>query len=172
MKAVTEVQNTKVQALEELSHKRNNVMNLQQGLNNQNRVNLALPQNITTTPSAITEQALSRVPFPTPSTTSQTTKSGIIFDAPKLNRNHSMLRTFVAKLRLKILGNGDRFSSVAHQLMYATERLEYTALKQIIPYITSTGVNFGHLKFFITILESGFGNSYRVATAERVLEYH
>lgn len=94
-------------------------------------------------------------------------KSECIPDPLKFNGNSDILRTFVALLKLKILGNSDRFPSVAHQLMYATGRLESMALEQIMPYISPTGVNLASLEALITILESTFGDPDRVAMAER-----
>lgn len=54
--------------------------------------------------------------------------------------------------------------------MYATRRLKSTALEQIIPYITSTGVSLSGLEALITILENAFGDPDQVATVEQELE--
>lgn len=112
------------------------------------------------------ESAPSGVPYSLLPTVSQTTKLESILNPTKFNGNHTMLRTFVAQLRLKIIGNSNSFPAVAHQLIYTTGRLNSTTLEQIMFYITSTGVNFANLKALITFLESAFQDPDRIATVE------
>lgn len=92
-------------------------------------------------------------------------------DPPKYSGDRSTLRPFVAQLRLKLLGNADKFPDAQHALMYTIGRLEGIALEQILPFVTATSVELADTNTLITILESAFGDPDRLATAEREMDH-
>jgi len=91
-------------------------------------------------------------------------------DAPMFSgRVRTELRPFIAKLRLKLHFNRDRYSGEQDKLAYAVQRLEDLALAQIIPFVANHRIDLPDVDALITILENAFGDPDRVATAEREL---
>jgi hypothetical protein len=65
----------------------------------------------------------------------------------------------------------NRFPDEQAKMRYAFNRLSGLALKQILPHVRETGeVGLEDLPGFIQLLEAAFGDSDRVATAERNLK--
>lgn len=50
--------------------------------------------------------------------------------------NKTKLSEFVTKLRLKIIGNADRYPTTQEKLVYAANKLDGTAINYVMPYVT------------------------------------
>ena len=92
-----------------------------------------------------------------------------IFDGTK-----AKLREFATKLRLKMIGNADRFPTSHEKLVYAANRLERTAMDQMMPYITvdegkQTRIDLESYEDLIRILEGAFGDPNKKVTAQKTL---
>lgn len=90
-------------------------------------------------------------------------------DAPKYSGKPEELRPFLAQLRLKLNGEPDHFATVQQQLGYAINRLEGSALDQLMPHIHDDRIDLPDFAAFRTILETAFGDPDRRRTAERRL---
>jgi len=98
-----------------------------------------------------------------------TAKPESIPDPPVFSGERKELRSFIAGLRLKVIGNASRFPTDQHQLIYAFGRLGGIAREQIMPYVRTGQIDLANLEALITVLDNAFGDPNRVATAEREL---
>lgn len=97
------------------------------------------------------------------STSTKEHRSDKIPDPPMFDGNKTKLREFVTKLRLKMIGNADRYPTTQEKLVYAANRLEGTAMDQVMPYITvdaakKTKTELEGYENLIQILENAFGD--------------
>lgn len=91
-------------------------------------------------------------------------------DPDKFSENPANLPNFFLQLNIKLVANHDRFLNEQSKLMYACNRLTGNAAIQLNPYINSDSVKITNITPFINIVENAFGNSDKVATAERELD--
>ena len=80
----------------------------------------------------------------------------------------------MTKLCLKIIGNADQFPSSHEKLVYAANRLEGTAMDQLMPYITvdegkQTMIDLESYEDLIRILEGAFGDTNKKVIAQKTL---
>lgn len=93
------------------------------------------------------------------STSTKEHRSDKILDPPMFDGNKTKLREFVTKM----IGNADRYPITQEKLVYAANRLEGTAMDQVMPYITvdaakKTKIELEGYENLIQILESAFGD--------------
>jgi hypothetical protein len=92
-------------------------------------------------------------------------------DPPCFDGTRARLRPFLAQLRMKVAGDGHRFTDALNQIRYAAGLLEGLVLDQILPLIKDdNSISLPDLKDFCQLLENAFGDPDRRATAERQLE--
>lgn len=101
-------------------------------------------------------------------------RSDKIPDPPIFDGTKAKLREFVTKLRLKMIGNADRYPTSHEKLVYAANRLEGTAMDQLMPYITvdegkGTKIDLESYEDLIRILEGAFGDPNKKVTAQKTL---
>ena len=100
---------------------------------------------------------------------SQTPRAKDIPDPAKFDGTRTKLRPFVAQLRLKLVGNAERFPNPQLRLAYTTSLLEGPAFDQVHAYITNNGINLQDYENIIDLLDTAFDDPDRVGTAEREL---
>ncbi|KAH8149322.1 uncharacterized protein LAJ45_06862 [Morchella importuna] len=72
-------------------------------------------------------------------------------------------------MRIKLLGNADRFPTLQSKLSYAFSRLEGVAANQFLQYVGEEGIALPSMLRFYEILDTAFGDPDRMRTARRNL---
>jgi hypothetical protein len=83
--------------------------------------------------------------------------------------DRSKLRSFVARLRLRLIDRPGEFPNERSKRRYAFSRLEGAALEQLIHLVKDDRMNLGNFEAFVTLLEEAYGDPDCVNTAERAL---
>ncbi|KAH0611276.1 uncharacterized protein H6S33_010541 [Morchella sextelata] len=86
-------------------------------------------------PVQVPVQAPDQVPVPVAPASTPGQRSDKIPDPSKFDGIRSALRPFITQLRLKMIGNADRFTSTQQQLVYAINLLSGGALGQVMPVV-------------------------------------
>jgi hypothetical protein len=85
--------------------------------------------------------------------------------------DRTLLRGWIAQLRMVIRHTPSRFPDEQAKMRYAFNCLSGLALKQILPHVRDNGdIGLIDLSAFIQLLEAAFGDPHRVATAERAMK--
>ncbi|KAH8148280.1 uncharacterized protein LAJ45_07733 [Morchella importuna] len=85
------------------------------------------------------------------------------------DRDRERLHLFKQQMRIKLLGNADRFPTLQSKLSYAFSRLECVAANQFLQYVGEEGIALPSMLRFYEILDTAFGDPDRMRTARRNL---
>ncbi|KAH8144393.1 uncharacterized protein LAJ45_11617 [Morchella importuna] len=85
------------------------------------------------------------------------------------DRDRERLHLFKQQMRIKLLGNADRFPTLQSKLSYAFSRLEGIAANQFLQYVGEEGIALPSMLRFYEISDTAFGDPDRMRTARRNL---
>ncbi|KAH8144261.1 uncharacterized protein LAJ45_11764 [Morchella importuna] len=85
------------------------------------------------------------------------------------DRDRERLHLFKQQMRIKLLGNADRFPTLQSKLSYAFSRLEGVAANQFLQYVGEEGIASPSMLRCYEILDTAFGDPDRMRTARRNL---
>ncbi|KAH0604202.1 uncharacterized protein H6S33_007233 [Morchella sextelata] len=85
------------------------------------------------------------------------------------DRDRERLHLFKQQMRIKLLGNVDRYPTLQSKLSYAFSRLEGVAANQFLQYVGEEGIALPSMLRFYEILDTAFGDPDRMRTARRNL---
>ncbi|KAH0609333.1 uncharacterized protein H6S33_012819 [Morchella sextelata] len=103
--------------------------------------------------------------------------TGTIYRSEKLpdpevfrgDRDRERLHLFKQQMKVKLLGNTDRYPTLQSKLSYAFSRLEGVAASQFLQYVGEEGIALPSMLRFYEILDTAFGDPDRMRTARRNL---
>ncbi|KAH0606106.1 uncharacterized protein H6S33_003767 [Morchella sextelata] len=103
--------------------------------------------------------------------------TGTIYRSEKLpdpdvfrgDRDRERLHLFKQQMKIKLLGNTDRYPTLQSKLSYAFSRLEGAAANQFLQYVGEEGIALPSMTRFYEILDTAFGDPDRMRTARRNL---
>ncbi|KAH8147472.1 uncharacterized protein LAJ45_08629 [Morchella importuna] len=111
-------------------------------------------------------------PMPPVTPITATTQRSEKLPDPKVfrgDRDRERLHLFKQQMRIKLLGNADRFPTLQSKLSYAFSRLEGVAANQFLQYVGEEGIALPSMLRFYEILDTAFGDSDRMRIARRNL---
>ncbi|KAH0603713.1 uncharacterized protein H6S33_007372, partial [Morchella sextelata] len=85
------------------------------------------------------------------------------------DRDRERLHLFKQQMRIKLLGNADRYPTLQSKLSYAFSRLEGVAANQFLQYVGEGGITLPSMLRFYEVLDTAFGDPDRMRTARRNL---
>ncbi|KAH0614656.1 uncharacterized protein H6S33_000292 [Morchella sextelata] len=85
------------------------------------------------------------------------------------DRDRERLHLFKQQMKIKLLGNIDRYPTLQSKLSYAFSRLEGAAANQFLQYMGEEGIALPSMTRFYEILDTAFGDPDRMRTARRNL---
>ncbi|KAH8144377.1 uncharacterized protein LAJ45_11647 [Morchella importuna] len=85
------------------------------------------------------------------------------------DRDRERLHLFKRQMRIKLLGNADRFPTLQSKLSYAFSRLEGVDANQFSQYVGEESIALPSMLRFYEILDTAFGDPDRMRTARRNL---
>ncbi|KAH8145066.1 uncharacterized protein LAJ45_10846 [Morchella importuna] len=86
------------------------------------------------------------------------------------DRDRERLHLFKQQMRIKLLGNADRFPTLQSKLSYLFSPLEGVAANQFLQYVGEEGIALPSMLRFYEILDTAFGDPDRMRTARRNLQ--
>ncbi|KAH0611233.1 uncharacterized protein H6S33_011660 [Morchella sextelata] len=108
---------------------------------------------------------------PVPLTTDTTYRSEKLPDPEVFrgDRDRERLHLFKQQMKIKLLGNADRYPTLQSKLSYAFSRLEGVAANQFLQYVGKGEITLPSMRRFYEILDTAFGDPDRMRTARRNL---
>ncbi|KAH0611508.1 uncharacterized protein H6S33_010773 [Morchella sextelata] len=108
---------------------------------------------------------------PVPPVTDTTYRSEKLPDPEvfKGDRDRERLHLFKQQMKIKLLGNADRYPTLQSKLSYAFSRLEGVAANQFLQYVGEEGIALPSMLRFYEVLDTAFGDPDRMRTARRNL---
>ncbi|KAH0610936.1 uncharacterized protein H6S33_011363 [Morchella sextelata] len=85
------------------------------------------------------------------------------------DRDRDRLHLFKQQMKIKLMGNTDRYPTLQSKLSYAFSRLEGVAANQFLQYVGEEGIALPSMLRFYQILDTAFGDPDRMRTARRNL---
>ncbi|KAH0609023.1 uncharacterized protein H6S33_001251 [Morchella sextelata] len=85
------------------------------------------------------------------------------------DRDRERLHLFKQQMKIKLLGNADRYPTLQSKLSYAFSRLEGIAANQFLQYVGEGGITLPSMIRFYKVLDTAFGDPDRMRTARRNL---
>jgi hypothetical protein len=83
------------------------------------------------------------------------------------DRDRERLHLFKQQMKIKLLGNADRYPTLQSKLSYAFSRLEGVAANQFLQYVGEGGITLPSMIRFYEVLDTAFGDPDRMRTARR-----
>ncbi|KAH0608715.1 uncharacterized protein H6S33_001849, partial [Morchella sextelata] len=108
---------------------------------------------------------------PVPLTTDTTYRSEKLPDPEVFrgDRDRERLHLFKQQMKIKLLGNADRYPTLQSKLSYAFSRLEGVAANQFLQYVGEGEITLPSMVRFYEVLDTAFGDPDRMRTARRNL---
>ncbi|KAH0608755.1 uncharacterized protein H6S33_001889 [Morchella sextelata] len=108
---------------------------------------------------------------PVPLTTDATYRSEKLPDPEVFrgDRDRERLHLFKQQMKIKLLGNADRYPTLQSKLSYAFSRLEGVAANQFLQYVGEGSITLPSMVRFYEVLDTAFGDPDRMRTARRNL---
>ncbi|KAH0605231.1 uncharacterized protein H6S33_005213 [Morchella sextelata] len=85
------------------------------------------------------------------------------------DRDRERLHLFKQQMKIKLLGNADRYPTLQSKLSYAFSRLEGVAANQFLQYVGEGSITLPSMVRFYEVLDTAFGDPDRIRTARRNL---
>ncbi|KAH0608719.1 uncharacterized protein H6S33_001853 [Morchella sextelata] len=108
---------------------------------------------------------------PVPLTTDTTYRSEKLRDPEVFrgDRDRERLHLFKQQMKIKLLGNADRYPTLQSKLSYAFSRLEGVAANQFLQYVGEGSITLPSMVRFYEVLDTASGDPDRMRTARRNL---